>query len=161
MLTTKLLLSAVTVAALAASAVPAHAAETEYIDRSAFDFSVQKTASSIRVDGATRGPLGGYLDVTVTADDGTLPVGSNVCEPATFDAVLTVSPGETLSTSAAGEICTTFYGDALTANAYFAKKDLDYAGTEHNKAKVVGDGLIAVGTGWLGGQASFAASVKW
>jgi hypothetical protein len=161
MRTTKLLLSVVTVAALAASAVPAHAAETEYIDRSAFDFTVQRTASSLRVDGATRGPLGGYIDATATANDGTLPVGANVCEPATLDVILTVSAGETLSTSAAGDLCTSFDGDALTANGYFGKKELDYAGTAHNKAKVVGDGLIAVGTGWLGGQASFAASIKW
>lgn len=151
-------------AAVALSALPftAHASQTELVDRSAYDGSVERTAGSLRIDGATRGELGGHLDVTVTAADGSLPAGSNVCEPGTVDAVLTVSPGETLSVSARGELCTTFYGDALRVNAAFGTKDLVYAGTAHRKVKVVGDGLLAASdNGWFGGQASFSASLKW
>lgn len=157
-----LLFGAAVAATLSATSVPAHAAEAQLIDRSAYDQSVDRTAGAFRVAGDTRGDLGGYLDVTVTAVDGSLPTGSNVCEPATVDAVLTVSAGETLSVVTTGELCTSFSGDALTFNAGFGTKNLSYVGTAHRKVKVVGDGLISVGDiGWFGGQASFSASVRW
>lgn len=157
-----LLLAATAAVALSALPLTAHAAQTELVDRSAFDSTVERTAGSLHIDGTTRGELGGYLDVMVTAEDGSLPSGSNVCEPATVAAVLTVSPGETLSATVPGELCTSFAGDALTVNAAFRSKDLAYEGTAHRKAKVVGDGLIAAShIGWLGGQASFSASLKW
>jgi hypothetical protein len=112
-------LLAAAAAAIALSALPmtAQAATTELIDRSAYDSTTEVTAGSLHIDGATRGELGGYLDVTVTAADGSLPVGSNACEAASVDAVLTVSPGETLTAQVAGEICTGFYGDNYTVNA--------------------------------------------
>ncbi|HSK27558.1 MAG TPA: hypothetical protein VK894_11680 [Jiangellales bacterium] len=157
-----LLLAATAAVALTALPVTAQAATTEYVDRAAYDGSVEQSASSFRIAGATRGELGGYLDVTVTAVDGSLPTGSNTCEPVVVDAVLALSPVESLSTSVSGEACTSFYGDATTVNAYFGKKDLDYVGTASKKAKVVGDGLLAASVvPWFGGQASFSAEVKW
>lgn len=157
-----LLLAATAAVALSALPVTAQAATTEYVDRAAYDGSVEQTAASFHIAAATRGELGGYLDVTVTATDGSLPTGSNACEPVVVDAVLTVSPGETLATSVSGEACTSFYGDATTVNAYFSKKELAYEGTAHKKAKVVGDGLLAASvSSWFGGQASFSAAVKW
>jgi len=131
------------------------------VESTTFDSAVETTADSIRIAGATRGELGGFLDVTVTATDESLPTGSNGCEPAVVDAVLTLSPGETLAAMVPGEACTTFFGDALTVNAAIGQKDLAYAGTAHRDAKLVGDGLIAASNGWLGGQASFLASVRW
>jgi hypothetical protein len=152
-----------TTAAVALTALPmtAQAADSELIDRANYDATVDRTPASMHIAAATRGELGGYLDVTVTADDGTLPVGSNVCEPATVDAVLTIAPGETFTVRAAGEACTTFYGDSIQANAAFGTKDMTYLGT-HKKAKIVGEGFLSVGViDWLGGQAAFSATVKW
>ena len=157
-------LLAAAAAAIALSALPmtAQAATTELIDRSAYDSTTEVTAGSLHIDGATRGELGGYLDVTVTAADGSLPVGSNACEAASVDAVLTLSPGETLTAQVAGEICTGFYGDNYTVNAAVRSRQLDYEGTAHRKAKVVGDGLISASyVPWFGGQAGFSATVKW
>ena len=38
---------------------------------------------------------------------------------------------------------------------------MTYVGT-HKKAKIVGEGFLAVGViDWLGGQAAFSATVKW
>lgn len=157
-----LLFAATAAVALSALPLTAHAAQTELVDRSAYDSSVEQTAGSLRIDGATRGELGGYLDVTVTADDGSLPAGSNVCEPATVAAVLTLSPGETLAATVPGELCTGFSADSLTVNAAVRTKDLTYEGTAHRKVKVSGEGLIAAShIGWFGGQASFSAALKW
>lgn len=157
-----LLIAAAAAAALSVVPLTAQAAETVYIDRAAYDAVVDQTADSLRVAGATRGELGGYLDVTVIATDGTLPVGSNVCEPASVDAVLTVAPGETLAANVPGELCTGFYGDSMTVNAAVTKKDLTYQGTAHHNAKVAGEGLISVGViSWFGGNAAFSVPVKW
>jgi hypothetical protein len=152
-----------TTAAVALTALPmtAQAADSELIDRANYDATVDKTSASMHIAAATRGELGGYLDVTLTADDGTLPVGSNVCEPATVDAILTIAPGETFTVRAPGEACTTFYGDSIQANAPFGTKDTTYVGT-HKKAKIVREGFLSVGViDWLGGQAAFSATVKW
>ena len=152
-----------TTAAVLFSALPmtAQAADSEWIDRANFDATVDETPGSLHIAAATRGELGGYLDVTLTADDGTLPVGSNVCEPATVDAILTIAPGETFTVRAPGEACTTFSGGSIQANAAFGTEDLTYEGT-HKKAKIVGEGFLAMGViDWLGGQAAFSATVKW
>ena len=152
-----------TTAAVALSALPmtAQAADSVWIDRANFDATVDETPGSMHIAAATRGELGGFLDVTLTADDGTLPVGSNVCEPATVDAILTIAPAETFTVRAPGEVCTTFSGDSITANAAFGTRDLTYVGT-HKKAKIDGEGFLAVGViDWLGGQTAFSATVKW
>jgi hypothetical protein len=159
-----LFLCAAATAAVVALPLTAQASvrTTEFIDRAMFDSTVDRTTNSFHISGATRGPLGGFLDLTVTADDGTLPTGSNVCEPAAFEAELTLSPGETLSMAVPGEVCTSFFGDALTGNAAIGRKDLEYDGTAHRKVRVVGDGLLAASViPGLGGQASFSASVRW
>lgn len=158
-----LLLATATAAALSAALpLTAHAASAELIDRATFDSTVDQTASSLHVAGATRGELGGYLDVLVTADDGTLPTGSSVCEAATVSAVLTVSPGETLSATVPGELCTSFSGDARSISAAVRSRDLVYAGTAHKRARLVGEGLVSVGViDWLGGNAAFSATVRW
>ena len=76
-----------TTAAVAFTALPmtAQASDSEWIDRANYDATVDRTPASLHIAAATRGELGGYLDATLTAEDGTLPVGSNVCEPATVD----------------------------------------------------------------------------
>jgi hypothetical protein len=156
------LIAAAAAVALAAVPLTAHAAEKEYLDRSAYDATVDASPAGFHIANATRGELGGYLDVAVSADDGSVPAGSNVCEPATADAVLTVDTTETLSTRVHGDLCTGFYGDSMTFNGAFATKDLAYDGIAHKKAKVSGEGMISVGVvSWFGGQASFTASMKW
>jgi hypothetical protein len=162
MRTRSLLIAATTALVLSTPPLVAQAATTELIDRSTYDSSVERSESMLRIAGETRGELGGYLDVTVTAADGSLPTGSQVCEPAVVEAVTTLSPGETLAATVPGEVCTGFYGDSLTVNAAVRTKQLTYDGTAHKKAKVVGDGLVAASVvPWFGGQASFSASVKW
>jgi hypothetical protein len=149
-------------AALAALPLTAQAATAEYVDRSTFDGAPEVMASSLHLDGATRGELGGFLDLNVTAQDGTLPTARGACEPVAVDAVLTVSPGEQLTVATTGEACVHQFADTLIVTSYFGKKDLTYAGTAHQKAKVVGDGMISasnsLGFGYL---ASFTASVRW
>jgi hypothetical protein len=156
-----LLLTAAATAALTLTPWAAQAQSAELVDRAMFDPTVEQTAGSLHLAAATRGELGGFLDVTVTAADGTLPTGSNVCEPGVLDAVLTVQPGETLSARVPGDLCTGFSGDSITANGGITKADLQYAGTAHRKAKLVGEGLVAVGVQSFGGQASFSASLRW
>ena len=158
-------LLAATLATAALSALPltAHAAQAELIDRSNYVGSVERTADSVRIAAATSGELGGYLDVTMTAQDGSLPVGSEVCEPVTIDAVLTVAPAETFTLHVPGEACTTFYGDALRGSADFDNQDVAYEGT-HKKVKVVGEGRISATVGGIfpdSGQANFSATVRW
>ena len=67
------LIAAAAGALLATFPGSATAAPTQTIDRSVFDATPERTASSLRVDGPTAGPLGGAMDVTVRASDGTLP----------------------------------------------------------------------------------------
>ena len=98
-----LLLAATAAVAITALPMTAQAADSELIDRANYDATVDETLASMHMAAATRGELGGYLDVTLTADDGTLPVGSNVCEAATVDAVLTIAPGEKFTVRAPGE----------------------------------------------------------
>jgi hypothetical protein len=158
-----LLATAAAAAVLTAVPFSAHACQrpAELIDRSAYDGTVEQTADSFHLAGATSGELGGYLDVLVTAKDGSLPTGSDVCERAIVTTVLTVAPGETLSARVKGDLCTGFYGDSMTVNATVRTNDLHYTGTAHRKPKVVGDGLVAAGVSSIGGLASFSASVRW
>jgi hypothetical protein len=160
-----LLLTAATTAALCALPVAAHAGpfQTEMLDRATYDSAPELTEGSLRVAGPTRGELGGYLDATVTARDGSLPVGSQVCESAFVDGVLTVSPGETLTIQGVrSELCTSFYGDSMSMSAGVRSRNIDYEGTAHRRARIVGEGLISVGAiTWFGGQASFSATVRW
>jgi hypothetical protein len=160
-----LLLTAAATAALCVLPVAAQASapQTEMIDRAMYDSAPEQSDGSLRVSGPTRGELGGYLDVTVTARDGSLPTGSQVCEPAMIDGVLTLAPGETLSIRRVrGELCTGFYGDSMSMSAGVRSGNVDYEGTAHRKARVVGEGLISVGVvSWFGGQAAFSATVRW
>jgi hypothetical protein len=134
-----------------ASAVP----KTESIDRRVFDATPQLTASSLRVDGPTAGPLGGAMDVTVQATDGTLPTVFGSCEAADVTAVVTVQPGQVMTVSSRGEVCAHIVDGSLTFNAGFRAKDVSYEGYGRPYPKLVGDGLIAVSHSWFGGQASF------
>jgi hypothetical protein len=159
-----LLATAAVAAVLTAVPLAAQACQrpAELIDRFAYDGTMDdQTAGSFHIAGATSGELGGYLDLLVEAKDGSLPVGSNVCEPGIVTTVLTVSPGEVLSSRTKGDVCTSFMGEAITVNSTLRTKNLHYTGTAHRKPVVVGDGLIAAGlfTGY--GQATFSASIRW
>ena len=77
------LIAAAAVALLSAFPGSATAAPvTEVVDRSVFDATPERTVASLRVDGPTAGPLGGTMDVTLRAIDGTLPTAFGSCEPA-------------------------------------------------------------------------------
>jgi len=160
---TRTVLTTGVVAAVLTLTLPfsAQARETESISRSLFDATPERTVSSLRIDGPTAGPLGGALDLTLTATDGSLPTERGTSEPVDVTAVLTLSPGEVLTITTTGEASVHPFGDVLTVNAYFDKKDVTYDGTEHKKVKVVGDGLIAAGHQWYGGQASVSATYAW
>ena len=160
-----LLATAAATAALTLVPLAAQAAchrPAELVDRFAYDAVADQTPGSFRIANATNGELGGYLDLLVEATDGSLPTGSDVCEPAIVTTVLTVSPGEVLSSRTEGELCTGFYGDSMTVNSTVRTKNLHNTGTAHHKPKIVGDGLIAAGVFAPGyGQATFSASIRW
>lgn len=139
----------------------AQAKTTELVDRSLFDSTPQRTASSLHLDGPTAGPLGGALDLTITARDGSLPTEWGACEPVDVTAALTISPGEVLSVATTGEACAHQFSGVLQVNAYFDRMNVSYDGAEHKKVKLVGDGLIAAAHQWYGGQASFSAAFSW
>jgi hypothetical protein len=150
-------LTLVPLAAQAASQRPA-----ELIDRFAYDAVADQTPGSFHIANATNGELGGYLDLLVEANDGSLPTGPNACEPAIVTTVLTVSPGEVLSSRTRGDLCTGPFGDSMTVNSTVRTRNLSYSGTAHHKPKIVGDGLIAAGVFAPGyGQATFSASIRW
>lgn len=157
-----LLATALATAALTAVPLAAQAGDVEYIDRSNFDAAPEVTASSLHLDGATRGELGGFLDLRVTAQDGTLPTEHGACDPVDVDALLTTSPGEQLAVRTTGEVCMHQFGDTLILTSYFGKKDVTYSGTAHSKVKVVGDGMISASNGiGFGFVSSFSAAVRW
>lgn len=144
------------------TAASAATTTTENLSRRTYDSAPERTAGTWRIDGATAGPLGGYLDVTATAADGTLPTAPGACEAVDVTAVLTVSPGEVLTVETSnGEACIHQFGGTLSLNAYFGKQDLTYAGSEHSKVKVVGDGLLGAGQLFTGAQATFDAMLRW
>jgi hypothetical protein len=162
MRTRSLLATAVAAAALTAVPFAAQASSVEYVDRSTFDGAPAVSTSSMHLDGATSGELGGFLDIVATAQDGTLPTERGACDPVDVAAVLTVAPGEQLAVHSSGEVCMHQFADTLTLLSYFDKKDLTYSGTAHHKAKVVGDGMISAGNGLgFGFVASFSSSVRW
>ena len=155
-------------AAVALSAVPlsAHAGtvggRTEMHDRSIFDGAVEKTADSMHIEGQARGELGYFLDVTVTATDGSLPTGSNVCEPADVSAKLTLPSRESMSVQVEGELCTSFYGSSLSLFAGFTQDDFTFHGSAMRRASLIDEGFISLGYGeFFGGQASFFALTQW
>jgi hypothetical protein len=60
-----------------------------------------------------------------------------------------------------GEACAHIIDGTLQVNAFFDKKDVSYEGSDHKKAALVGDGLIAAADHVYGGQASFSGTVRW
>jgi len=155
------LIAAAAVALLAAFPGSASAApKTEYLDRSLFDATPERTAESLRVDGPTAGPLGGAMDVTVRATDGTLPTTFGSCEQALVKGIVTVQPGRIITVRSRGEVCAHIVDGSLTFNAGFRAKDLTYQGYGRCKPKLVGEGLIAVAHSQLGGQASFSGTFR-
>lgn len=155
-------LAAAVLAVTPLAATTAQAKELESISKTTFDSAATVTGSTVHIAHATAGELGGYLDLTITAQDGTLPDVPDTCETADVDAVVTVAPGETLTVHTTGDVCTPRFGTTLVLNAYFAPSDLQYAGTAHKKAKGVGDGLIAASNGtFFGWGASFSGQVRW
>jgi hypothetical protein len=155
------LAAAAAVALLSAVPGPASAAPTpQLLDRSLYDATPERTVDSLRVDGPTAGPLGGAMDVTVRAVDGTLPTTFGSCEPARVRAAVTVQPGRVVSVRTRGEVCAHIVDGSLSANAGFRAKDVSYQGFGHCRPTLVGEGLIAVAQSQLGGQASFSGSFR-
>lgn len=133
---------------------------TEFVDRSLFDATPERTESSLRVDGPTAGPLGGAMDVTLRAVDGSLPTALGSCEPVRVKALVTVQPGRTLTVRTRGEACAHIVDGSLTANAGFRARNVAYEGFGRCRPKLVGEGLIAVAHSQIGGQASFFGSFR-
>jgi hypothetical protein len=136
------------------------APRTEVVDRSLFDGTPEHTESSLRIDGATAGPLGGYLDMTVGAADGTLPTAFGSCEPVRVSTVLTVDPGRIISVRTRGEACAHVVDGSLTVNAGFRDRNVEYQGFGRCKPRLVGEGFMAAAHSQLGGQASFFATLR-
>jgi hypothetical protein len=145
---------------LAAVPATATAASTELIDRSLFDATPEHTASTLRVDGPTAGPLGGAMDVVVRAVDGTLPTEFGSCEPVWVKAVVTVQPGKIITVRTRGEACAHIVDGSLSANAGFRARNVSYDGYGRCRPKLVGEGLVAVAHSQLGGQASFSGTFR-
>ena len=145
-------------AALMLATPAAQAATSERFDRSAFDPAPVVTSSRYTMSGATAGELGGYLNLSVQATDGTIPA-QGQCETADVHAVLTVAPDESFAIATAGELCSHFIDGTPTLNAYFGAKQVDYTGT-HKHARV-SDGMIGFTKGFLGSQGSVGLSVRW
>ncbi len=157
-----LLATALAAAVLTAVPMTAQAKELALIDRSTYDAAATVDTSSVHVAHATAGELGGFLDLTIRAQDGSLPATRGACETADVDAVLTVAPGEVLSVRTTGDLCMHQFAPVLVLNAAYDGKDLSYSGTAHRKAKGVGDGLIAASNSLgFGFGASFSGSVRW
>ncbi len=157
-----LLATVVAAAALATVPVTAQARSVENIDRRIFDSSPEVSASSLHLDGSTAGELGGFLDLVVTAKDGSLPTEQGACDRVHVDAVLTVSPGEQLTVHTRGEVCMHQFSPTLILNASFRNRHATYSGTAHRKVRVVGDGLIAASNSLgYGYGASFSSAVRW
>ena len=155
------LIAAAAVALLVAFPGSATAASaTTVVDRSLFDATPERTVSSLRVDGPTAGPLGGAMDVTLRAVDGTLPTAFGSCEPTWVKAVVTVQPGRIITVRTRGEACAHIVDGSLTANAGFRARDVSYQGFGRCRPKLVGEGFIAAAHSQLGGQASFFATLR-
>jgi hypothetical protein len=136
------------------------APRTEVIDRSLFDGTPERTESSLRVDGATAGPLGGHMDMTVRATDGTLPTAFGSCEPVSVSTILTVQPGRVLTVRTRGEACAHVVDGSLSVNAGFRARNVEYQGFGRCKPRLVGEGFMAAAHSQLGGQASFFVTLR-
>lgn len=154
----KILTTTVAAATLMLVAPAAQAAQVDRFDRSAFDSSPVVTGSGYEMSGPTAGELGGHLSLTVLASDGTLPA-QGQCEEADVDAVLTVSPGEVFEIRTTGELCSHFIDGTPTLNAYFGRKEVEYAGTR--KRARVSDGIIGFKNSFFGAQGSVGLTVRW
>ena len=140
----------------AATAAPA----TQFFNRSLFDATPERTDAALRVDGPTSGPLGGAMDVTVRAVDGTLPTAFGSCEPVRVRALVTVEPGRTIGVRTRGEACAHIVDGSLSVNAFFRARNVTYDGFGRCRPKLVGDGLIAASQSAFGAQASFSGSFR-
>ncbi len=143
--------------ATVAVAAPAQAKTVDSFDRSAFDATPTATAAGWSISAATSGELGGWLDMTVRALDGTTPAAGG-CEPAAVDAVLTVAPGETFTIHTTAELCAHVVDGSPSLFGGF--DSATYAGSR-KKARLVGDGFVGFGAGFLGAQGSVTLAVRW
>lgn len=140
----------------------AHAAKaTEQIDRSIFDATPERTVESLHLDGPTAGELGGAIDLTITAVDGSLPTDFGSSEPVHVDAVVTVRPGTVVTVRTDGEASAHIVDGTLQVVAFFDSKDVTFEGYELKKSKLIGDGLISAAHHSFGGQASISGAVRW
>ena len=161
MFTRLALITAAAAALLVAFAGTASAKPTaELIDRAVFDAMPERTDSTFRVDGATAGPLGGFMDLTVKAKDGTLPTTPGMCEPVLVKQVLTVEPGKVITVRTRGEGCAHIVDGSLSVNAGFRAKNVDYQGFGRCKPRLIGEGFIAAADSMIGGQGSFSAMFR-
>lgn len=159
---TLLAISAATVALAVGVPTSAHAAKpTEQVDKSIFDATPERTTSSLRLDGATSGELGGAMDVTVTAVDGSLPTDFGSTEPVRVKAVVTVRPGTVVTVRTRGEASAHLVDGTLQVVAFFDNGDVSFKGCKLKRAKLVGDGLISAAHSSFGGQASFSGAFRW
>jgi hypothetical protein len=144
-------------------AVPAtaHASTTELVDRLLFDGTPDRTASSLHLAGPTNGELGGAMDLSVTAPDGTLPTTPNTCERVRVKAVVTVRPGTVLTVRTSGQGCADLVSGQLTVNAGFDRHDVTFRGCHLQRARLVGQGLIAVGEQPPSALATFSGTFRW
>ncbi|HEX6148630.1 hypothetical protein [Nocardioides sp.] len=147
-------------AAVSLSAAAAQASTVERFDRSAFDSAPVVTASGYAMSAPTRGELGGHLELSVRAADGSVPA-AGACENARVRAVLTVSPGEAFTITTRGELCGHPVDGSPTLNAAFRNRHVTYSGTAHRRVKVLREGLIAFNHSFLGAQGSVGMSVRW
>ena len=146
-------------AALTLIAPSAQAATLERFDRTAFDTTPDASAAGWSISHATAGELGGWLDMTVRAQDGSIPENGQ-CEMADVDAVLTVSPGESFAVHTTGELCAHFIDGTPSLFGSFGDRQATYTGT-HRKARIVGDGNVGFGSSWLGAQGAVTLAVRW
>jgi hypothetical protein len=151
------LVAAATVLAMAPGTAGA-AATAERFDRSAFDSTPVVTSAGYAMSAPTAGELGGHLDLSVQAADGTIP-NQGQCETANVDAVLTLTPGESFAVHTTGELCSHFIDGTPTLDASFGAKQVTYTGT-HKRARV-GDGIIGFTNSVLGAQGSVGLTVRW
>jgi hypothetical protein len=147
-----------TTAAVLAIAPPAQAKTVESFDRRAFDSTPVVTAEGWSISAPTAGELGGWLDMTVTAADGTKP-SNGTCELANVDAVLTVAPGESFTIHTTGELCAHFTNGTPSLFGSFRAKQMSYSGS-YKKAKLVGEGFVSFGHSFLGAQGAVTLSVR-
>ena len=139
-------------------ATPAQAKSVETFDRRAFDSTPVVTASGWSISAPTAGELGGRLDMTVTAADGTKP-SNGTCELATVDAVLSVAPGESFTIRTTGELCGIVTVGTPSLFGSFGARQMSYSGS-HKKAKLIGEGFVSFGHSFLGAQGSVTLTVR-